>query len=257
MATRPDHPYSLPEELRPREKLIRDPKGDSLSDAELLAIVLNTGTEGCPVFELALRLLAAFPSLSEFVDADWLAMKTRIVEWNARNPGQAIKGVADGKLLRIAAAFQFVGRARARVSADDFRKADLSSSEGVARAFRRILQRSPEKEHFYVLPLDAKRHPLCAPIDVSQGSVTKTPVHPRDVFCEAVRYRACAVLAAHNHPDGDPSPSAEDVEITRRLVETSRILGIRLLDHLVLGAPGSAGGKGYVSVRSENPDLFA
>ncbi|MBQ7251526.1 MAG: DNA repair protein RadC [Kiritimatiellae bacterium] len=249
--------YNLPPVLRPREKLIRDPGASSLSEAELLAILLNMGTVGCPVVELAHRMLAAFPSLDEFVDADWLAMKTRLAEWNEKNPGHPVKGVADAKLLRIAAAFQLVRRAQSRISVEEFRKTDVGSAEAAAKLFRRILATAPEKEHFFVLPVNGSLHPLCEPIDVSQGSVSRTPVHPRDVFCEAVRYRAFAVLVAHNHPSGKPEPSAEDLDVTRTLAETGRLLKVKLLDHLVLGAPGSAGGKGYLSIRALRPDLFA
>ena len=212
--------YNLPEDERPREKLIRDPSGKSLSDAEFIAILLNTGTVGCPVSELAHRLLCAFPSLEEFVNSDWLAMKARVAEWNEAHPDNPIKGAADAKLLRLAAAFQFVRRVQSRISADEFRNADASKAKDAAGLFRRILAASPEKEHFFVLPLNSDLHALCEPLDVSQGSVSRTPVHPRDVFCEAVRYRAYAVIVAHNH------------------------------DHLVLGSPESAQGMGFVSIRN-------
>lgn len=246
------NPYDVPVDQRPREKLRRDPSGETLSDAELLAIVLNTGIEGCPVYELAIRLLCVFPSIDEFVDSDWKAMQTRIDEWNERNPNSPIRGVGDGKLLRVSAAFLFAKRAKARLSADEFRKTAYNPEDpgNFVTLFRRIMASAPEKEHFYVVPVDAKLHPICAPIDVSQGTITKTPVHPREVYCEATRYRARAVVVAHNHPDGDPEPSGEDIEITKRLVEAGRVLGIKLLDHLVLGSPASAGGKGYVSIRS-------
>ena len=98
--------------------------------------------------------------------------------------------------------------------------------------------------------MDSDFHALCEPLDISQGSVSRTPVHPRDVFCEAVRYRAYAILVAHNHPAGDPAPSAEDIEITERLIETGKLLGIRVIDHIVLGASPSAAGRGYVSIRN-------
>ena len=242
--------YNLPADERPREKLIRDPSGKSLSDAEFIAILLNTGTAGCPVSELAHRLLCAFPSLEEFINSDWRAMKTRVEEWNETHPGHTIKGAADAKLLRLAAAFQFVRRVEARISADEFRRADASKATEAARLFRRIMTAAPEKEHFFVLPLNSDLHAVCEPIDVSQGSVSRTPVHPRDVFCEAVRYRAYAIIVAHNHPSGNPEPSMEDIEITERLIETGRLLGVRLLDHLVLGSPGSAQGAGFVSIRN-------
>ena len=242
--------YNLPEDERPREKLIRDPSGKSLSDAEFIAILLNTGTVGCPVSELAHRLLCAFPSQEEFINSDWLAMKTRVAEWNEAHTDNPIKGAADAKLLRLAAAFQFVRRVQSRISADEFRNADASKAREAAGLFRRILAASPEKEHFFVLPLNSDLHALCEPLDVSQGSVSRTPVHPRDVFCEAVRYRAYAVIVAHNHPSGDPQPSKEDIEITERLIDTGKLLGIRLLDHLVLGSHESAQGMGFVSIRN-------
>lgn len=253
------NPYDLPVEQRPREKLRLDPSGESLSDAELLAIVLNTGTVGCPVFELAVRMLGVFRSLDDFASSDWLTMKKRIEEWNERNPQSRILGVGDGKLLRISAAFLFEQRAKARLAAEEFKKAayDPEKPGALLPLFGRIVASAPEKEHFFVLPIDARLHPLCAPIDVSQGTITKTPVHPREVYCEATRYRARAIVVAHNHPDGDPSPSEEDLTVTRRLAEAGLVLGIKLLDHLVLGAPGSAGGKGYVSLHAERPDLFA
>jgi len=252
------NPYVLPVDQRPREKLRRDPSGESLSDAELLAIVLNTGMEGCPVFELAIRLLGVFPSIDEFVSSDWLAMKERIDEWNERNPKSQIRGIGDGKLLRISAAFLFEKRAKARLAAADFRKAtyDPANPENLMPLFARIVGAEPEKEHFFVLPIDAKLRPICAPIEISQGTITQTPVHPREVFCEATRYRARAVVVAHNHPDGDPEPSEDDLSVTKRLAEAGRILGIKLLDHIVLGIPDSAPGPSIVSIRGVRPDLF-
>ena len=151
--------------------------------------------------------------------------------------------------MRLAAAFQFVRRVQSRISADDFRTANAGSASGAATLFRRILAASPEKEHFFVLPVNSDLRPLCEPIDISQGSVSKAPVHPRDVFCEAVRYRAYAILVAHNHPTGDPEPSAEDIEVTKRLIETGRLLGIKVIDHLILGSPQSANGQGFISIR--------
>ncbi len=250
--------YDLPVAERPREKLRRDPSGESLSDAELLAIVLNTGTAGCPVFELAIRLLGVFRSLDDFVSSDWLTMKTRIDEWNERNKKAQIRGVGDGKLLRVSAAILFEKRARSRLEEEAFRNAkyDLDRPAKILPLFSKILASTPEKEHLFVLPIDPKLHPICAPIDIAQGTITKTPVHPREVFCEATRYRARGILVAHNHPDGDPSPSDDDFRITGRLIEAGRILGIQLLDHLVLGAPGSADGKGFVSIRAERHELF-
>ena len=236
-------------DLMPREKLTGDPKGESLSQEELLAIVIGSGAVGCPILELSRRLIDAFHSPGEFIRADWLEMKARIAEYNERHPDRPIKGIADAKLLKIAAAFKFVLRVKS-LQGLDFRSYNLRSSSAAYEVFRKIVEDAPEKEHFFVLPMDSDFHALCEPLDVSQGSVSRTPVHPRDVFCEAVRYRAYAVIVAHNHPSGDLEPSKEDIEITERLIETGKLLGIRVLDHLVLGSPMSAKGQGFVSIRN-------
>ena len=101
---------SLPPEFRPREKYAEDPSGKALSPVELLAIILGTGSAGCPVHELALRMIDAFPTLGAFVKADWLEMKARFAEYNERNPRRPIKGLADAKLMKVAAAFQLTRR---------------------------------------------------------------------------------------------------------------------------------------------------
>ena len=129
--------------------------------------------------------------------------------------------------------------------------------ESLMPLFARIVGAEPEKEHFFVLPIDAKLHPICAPIEISQGTITQTPVHPREVYCEATRYRARAIVVAHNHPGGDPEPSEEDLSVTKRLAEAGRILGIKLLDHIVLGDASSCDGSGFASIRTLRPDIFA
>ena len=240
---------SLPPEFRPREKYAEDPSGKALSPVELLAIILGTGSAGCPVHELALRMIDAFPTLGDFVKADWLEMKARFMEYNECYPSRPIKGLADAKLMKVAAAFQLTRRVNP-LEDYAFRNYNLRISSSAYEVFRRIVESAPEKEHFFVLPMDFDFHALCEPLDISQGSVSRTPVHPRDVFCEAVRYRAYAMIVAHNHPSGDPQPSKEDIDITERLIETGRLLGIRLLDHIILGSSGSAKGQGFVSIRN-------
>ncbi len=107
-----------------------------------------------------------------------------------------------------------------------------------------------EQEIFFVLPLDTKNHPLCtAPLRVTYGLLDQTPVHPREVFKAAIRWGAQSIIVAHNHPSGDPMPGKDDIRLTERLVEASRIIGIPLLDHLILGSPSSADGRGFVSLR--------
>ena len=93
-----------------------------------------------------------------------------------------------------------------------------------------------EQENLFVLPLDAKRHPLCEPICATRGTLDKSPVHSREVFKDAIRWGAHAVIVAHNHPSGEPEPSRDDVVVTKRLVEASAVIGIALLDHIVIGS---------------------
>lgn len=117
----------------------------------------------------------------------------------------------------------------------------LLGPEQVAAAFRDLVPEA-ETEHFVVFALNARGVPLSSRV-VSVGSLNASIVHPREVFVHAVRERACSLIVAHNHPSGDPTPSEEDVAITRRLIEAGHLLGIEVLDHVVIG------GRGYVSHR--------
>ena len=107
-----------------------------------------------------------------------------------------------------------------------------------------------ERENFLVVPIDALRHPLCEPIVLFRGTVDSAPVSAREVFREAVRWSAKSVVVAHNHPSGDPTPSEDDVAITKELVTAGELLGVKLQDHLIIGSPASNEGTGYVSLRN-------
>ena len=109
------------------------------------------------------------------------------------------------------------------------------------------------QETFFVLLLDTKSKLIGAPVECLRGLLDRCPVHPREVFREAVRQSAASVILAHNHPSGDPTPSREDIDITRRLVEAGKILGIPVVDHLILGRRGRGG---HVSLREENLVTF-
>ena len=100
----------------------------------------------------------------------------------------------------------------------------------------------------FVLPLDDSRRVISAPILISLGDHRTASVQVGEVFSSALKVDAKAVIVAHNHPSGDPTPSSEDIEVTKELIAASKLVDVALLDHIVLGAPGSAGGNGYVSV---------
>ena len=140
-------------------------------------------------------------------------------------------------------AIRYVG-ARRRVSEK------ISSPAEAARYFRRRIH-DDAREHFVALYLDG-RHRAIADAIISIGTATASLVHPREVFQPAIGLGACALLIGHNHPSGDPTPSAEDLEVTRRLADAGRILGVPVLDHIVWSRCGA-----YQSIREASPSIFA
>ncbi|MEI7901195.1 MAG: JAB domain-containing protein, partial [bacterium] len=111
------------------------------------------------------------------------------------------------------------------------------------------------QESFMALLLDTKNKLIGIPRECTRGILDSSPVHPREVFREAVRDSAASVILSHNHPSGDPTPSKEDIDITRRLIEAAKILGIRIVDHIIIGRP-SADTPGHVSLREKNLVAF-
>ena len=149
-----------------------------------------------------------------------------------------LTGLGARESERLAACFA-LGR---RVEAERWSRGDsLRTPEGGFRLMAPRL-RGLERETFYVLLLDGK-HRLKAIDRVSEGTLTSSLVHPREVFAPALRLAAAALIAVHNHPSGDPEPSAEDIAVTRRLADAGRLLGVPLLDHVVVGLGG------FVSLR--------
>ncbi|GAB4183028.1 MAG: DNA repair protein RadC [Geothermobacteraceae bacterium] len=207
-----------PEDERPREKLLR--RGpENLSDAELLALVLRTGdaASGASALGQARELLARFGSLRRL--------------GNAR-PGelQQVRGIGPAKTAELIGVFELARR----FAADPLRPgARYSCSEEVYRHYHERL-RDRKKEVFLTLLLDAKNRVL-REIQVSEGSLTASIVHPREVFAPVIRESAAAVLFVHNHPSGDPTPSREDIELTRRLRQAGEMMGVRVLDHVIIG----------------------
>lgn len=219
-------------EVKPREQMELAPNPHDVSDEALLAVLLKTGAVGCDVMELSRRLLAAFGSLRELMSSDWRMLEERIRAYNRGNPKRPILGVGHVKCLELAAAFE-LGYRRSRLTVDELFDLQLSSAEDAARVFRSFSIPEDRQENLFVLPLDARRHPISCPVRVSRGTERSTPVCVRDVFREAVRWGAPAVVVAHNHPGGNTEPSQEDVIVTQALVAASELIGIQVLDHLV------------------------
>ena len=202
---------------RPREKLYA--KGAaSLSDSELLAILIRTGTKE----RSALRI-------AEKMSADGGLVK-QIARCQSVGELEHFKGIGRVKAATILAALE-LGKRVACASAVE-RKTIASPQEGAQYLMGRL--RNENHERFVVLLLDIKNK-LMQQLQISEGSLNCAVVHPREVFAPAVVHHAAAILVAHNHPSGDPHPSREDRELTSSLVSTGQILGIPVLDHLVIG----------------------
>ncbi|MEA2624162.1 MAG: repair protein RadC [Candidatus Binatota bacterium] len=201
---------------RPRERL--DERGaEALSELELLALVLGTGGRGESALDRAAAVLETFRGLKGAARASTRELLL-------------VRGLGPAKAAAVAAAFELGRRAfsPARENGSVFR-----SSADVFAHFRGRLGLL-RKEVFCVLLLDAKHRKL-REVQVSEGTLTASLVHPREVFAPAIRESAAAILLVHNHPSGDPTPSVEDVQITRRLREVGDLVGVRVLDHVIVG----------------------
>jgi DNA repair protein RadC len=211
------HIEKCPGEDRPREKLFtRGP--EALSAAELLAVVLRSGGAGESALVQARAVLTAAEGslrrLAGLSAADLLR----------------VRGVGPAKAAEILACLELAKR----FGEEEFAPgAPFRSSHDVYAHFRERLA-DERCEQFYAVLLDNK-HRKIRDVRVSQGSLTSSIVHPREVFLPVIRESAAAVIFVHNHPSGDPTPSREDLEITRRLREVGDLVGVRVLDHIVIG----------------------
>ena len=204
-----------PEEERPREKLLKfGPQ--VLSDAELLALLIGSGTGGVTAVDLAKRLLVEYACLSTLA-SHGIAELTRM------------KGIGPACAARILAAFE-LGR---RIEMGSERKnVKVNSPEDVVR-FSLPEFRGLKKEVFKAILLDSGNR-VIRDVTISQGTLNASVVHPREVFKAAVDYLAAGIILIHNHPSGEPVPSKEDRKVTSQLVKSGEVLGIPVLDHLII-----------------------
>jgi len=205
-----------PAEDRPRERLYH--KGaEALADAELLAIQLGTGMPGRSAVELARELLVRYGSLS--------GLAARCVSELA-----GIRGVGRVKAVRLASAFELTRRLRSRSGGA---RVVLGSPEQVYARYGPLME-DLQKEVFRAALLDAQNG-LLKDVIVSEGTLSASLVHPREVFKPAILESAASVVLLHNHPSGDPTPSREDLRLTRQLVECAQLLDLRVHDHVIIG----------------------
>ncbi|MEN8660856.1 MAG: DNA repair protein RadC [Lentimonas sp.] len=201
---------------RPQERLERHgPK--ALSDRELIAMILRSGPRGVDAVSMSGQLIDKAGSL------------TNLLRWSAED-FQEIHGIGKVKALQLIAVMDLAKRI---LKADDTQATLFDSPEVVATHFATIIP-GLEVEKFWALCLDRK-HRLIRRVEITSGTATSALVHPREVFREAIKLSAAAIIAVHNHPSGDPAPSRADIQVTRQLREAAKVIGIDLLDHVVVG----------------------
>jgi DNA repair protein RadC len=219
-----------PASERPRERLLAEGPG-ALSPAELVAIMLRTGLEGMNVVEIGKQVIGKYGSLQALAQA-------------SLDDLQGIKGIGPHKAATLAAAF-----ALAKRMADEMRSEALllETPEAVANMLRED-NRLPGVETFQVVLLNTRRR-LIRVERISQGTLDTLLVHPREVFKSAIAANAAAIVLAHNHPSGDPTPSEADIKVTRDLIRAGQLLKIEVLDHVIIGRATQERPKDYVSLR--------
>ena len=207
----------MPASCRPQEKLLYAGAG-ALSDSELLALIIRTGTSEMSAVQLAEEVISyASANIGNLGRAD----PKELIE---------IHGIGTAKACSIIAAMELSKRLMSGQVMDGGR---IANSEDISKFLLRDMLHE-KREMFVSIHLDSRQRIESRHI-VSIGSLDAAPVHPREVFAQAVKRGAAAVIVAHNHPSGDPTPSPQDIAVTRRLSEASHIIGISLLDHLIIG----------------------
>jgi DNA repair protein RadC len=207
----------LPFDDRPRERLARDGAA-VLSNSELLAILLRVGIAGENAIRVAERLLVEVHGLPGLHRAAYSELC-------------ALKGIGPAKAAQLMAAIE-LGRRIASSAAEE--RVTIGSPADAANLLMYQMA-ALEQEYLYVILLDTRNRVLGRPLEVYHGSLNTSLIRVGEVFREAIRSNAAGLIVAHNHPSGDPSPSPEDVAVTRALVEAGKLLDIDVLDHLVIG----------------------
>ena len=221
----------IPSRHRPREQLERV-GAENVADEVLLAVLLRSGVRGANVVDVARGLLQKYGPITALaqVSADDLAK---------------FRGVGRVKAQVLKAALELAQRMTEEAMPE---RRFIRSPEDAARLLGERA-RTREGEAFWVLLLDTRRSLKREPVEITRGLLDASLVHPREVFKEAIRSNSAAVVLVHNHPSGDPTPSPEDIRITKQLVEAGRIVEIQVLDHVIIGRADEGGASGFYSLR--------
>jgi DNA repair protein RadC len=227
--------HDMPARLRPREEMDRQGV-EHVTEATLLAVILGSGVSGLNVMDLANTLLRKYGSLSALTRVSARAL--------ARDPDLPGIGAVKARVLRAALEL-------ARRVADEARVAQgghVRNPEEAALVLRETA-RPLDHECFWALPLDAKNRLKGGAQEITKGLLDASLVHPREVFKTAIEAGCAKLIVVHNHPSGDPTPSAEDVRVTRQLIQAGQVVGIEVLDHIILGKSGPEREKDFMSLR--------
>ena len=207
----------LPKEGRPRERFLKL-GSEALSDAELFAILLRTGTKGENVIDMSNRLISQY-GLDKLFDCSLKEL-------------QEIKGIGPSKAMQILT----IKEIQKRINSAKTPVKKITCAEDVFKLFKDKLADKKE-EHFFVLLLDTKNNIIKEEL-ITKGILDSSILHPREVFKPAIRNSASKIILIHNHPSGDPNPSREDLDITSKLIESGNQIGIKILDHVIVGKEG-------------------
>ncbi|WP_026893752.1 RadC family protein [Clostridiisalibacter paucivorans] len=218
----------MPKEERPREKLYKyGPK--MLSNSELLAIIIRTGSKKNTALELSNRVLSLDQSGLEFLSQSSLEEL------------MAVEGIGRCKAAQILSAIELGKRLAAYNKQDSLQ---ITSPLDVVNLLMEEM-RNFKKEYFKIIMLNIKNK-IIAINDISIGSLNSSIVHPREVFIDAIKRSSASIILTHNHPSGDPTPSREDIAVSKRLYECGELLGIKVLDHIIIG------NNKYISLKEKN-----